>query len=239
MTDASGNPVDHSTVRTSTPTRGMLIVGGHEVSWLRDGDLDHPILLLAHGAGAPSTHPFMQSTAFALRDRGLCVMRWNFPYMEPHQGGMRRPPDRPPLLLATYRSMIELVQTWRPQARFVIGGKSMGGRMASHLLAAEPATPAVGAVYLGYPLIAAGRPDRERSEHLADVQVPQLFVTGTRDPMCPLDRLREVLAPLASRVRLHVVEGGDHSLTVRGARGTEPRDAWLDAVAAFVRAVPA
>ncbi len=239
MTDVSGNQNDQTAVRASTPTRGMLIVDGHEVSWLRDGDLDHPILMLAHGAGAPCTHPFMQSTALLLRDRNLCVVRWNFPFMEPHQGGKtRRPPDRPPLLLATYRAMIECVQSWRPQARLVLGGKSMGGRMASHLLAAEPATPAVGAVYLGYPLSAAGRTDRERSSHLPAVQVSQLFVTGSRDPLCPLDRLREVLEPLAPRAQLHVVEGGDHSLMVRGARGAELRDAWLDAVATFVKELP-
>jgi len=232
MTDVDGN----QEVRASIPTRGLLIVDGHEVSWLRDGDLDGPIFLFAHGAGAPCTHPFMQSTTQALRDRGVCVVRWNFPYMEHNfRQRARRPPDRAPLLLATYRAIIECVLSWRPQARLVIGGKSMGGRMASHLLAAEPTTPAVGAVYLGYPLIAAGRPDRERSEHLSAIQVPQLFVTGTRDPMCPLDRLRQVLTPLGPRARLHVVEAGDHSLTVRGSRATEPRDAWLDAVITFVR----
>ena len=236
MTSTTGNRNDSSTVHASIPTRGQLIVDGHEVSWLRDGDLDGPILLLAHGAGAPCSHPFMQSTAQSLRDRGVGVVRWNFPYMETNfRQRARRPPDREPLLLATYRAVIDCVHSWRPRARLVIGGKSMGGRMASQLLASEPTTRAAGAVYLGYPLIAAGRPDRERSAHLPGVQVRQLFVTGTRDPLCPLDRLRKVLDPLSPRARLHVVEGGDHSLTVRGSRAAELRDAWLDAVATFVR----
>jgi hypothetical protein len=236
MAKVAGNPPPAGSFE---PLRGTFTAAGVEIRWLRDGDPSMPIYLFAHGAGAPCTHPFMDETAVALRDRGLCVVRWNFPYMERNQReGRRRAPDRAPVLLETLRAVVATVCTWVPAPRLVLGGKSMGGRMASMLLAEDPPPAALAAVYLGYPLRAAGRPDRERAAHLSKVPVPQLFVTGSRDPLCSLDRLREVLAPLGARARLHVVEGGDHSLGVRGTAAASERSAWLDAIAVFMTAPP-
>jgi predicted alpha/beta-hydrolase family hydrolase len=117
----------------------------------------------------------------------------------------------------------------------VVAGKSMGGRMMSLHLARHGAGAARGAVYLGYPLHPPGNPRRLRAEHLGDVPVPQLFVSGTRDALCKLDLLRPIVEGLGGRARLHVVEGGDHSLAVSRRDPLAGSDVWLDVVAGFVR----
>lgn len=108
--------------------------------------------------------------------------------------------------------MVSTVETWPGGDRVVLAGKSMGGRIASLLLADEAPPAARGAVYLGYPLSPAGRPELVRASHLERVPVPQLFVSGSRDALCDLDRLRSVLAPLGPRARLHVVAGFVHEI---------------------------
>jgi predicted alpha/beta-hydrolase family hydrolase len=219
---------------------GPLRVEGRAVSWRRDGPLDgRPLVLLAHGAGAAYTSPFMQAVAAGLAARELAVLRFHFPYMERNvREGRRGAPDRPPILLATWRAVIDAARGLAGDATpLVLAGKSMGGRIASMLLAeATPAGVRAG-LYFGYPLSPAGRADVVRADHLAAVQVPQLFLSGSRDPLCNLARLRAVLEPIGARAQLHVVEGGDHSLATSRKDPLAGSDAWLDVAAQFVRKV--
>lgn len=171
-------------------------------------------LVLAHGAGTDLRHAFMRDVAARLSARGVTAVRFNFPYTE--RGD--RAPDRAPVLEACYRAVLEQVRA-DPRlggGRLAIGGKSMGGRMASHLAAAGEAAGAL--VFLGYPLHPAGRPERRRAAHLPRIAAPMLFLTGTRDALCPLGGLREVLAGLP-RATLHVVDDADHSFAVRKKSG--------------------
>ena len=168
--------------------------------------------VLAHGAGTNMDHAFLVAVAERLAARGVAVVRFNFPYTE--RGD--RAPDRAPVLEACYRAVLAQVRADLGGDRLVIGGKSMGGRMASHLAAAGE--PLDGLVFLGYPLHPAGRPQQLRDAHLPRIAVPMLFLTGTRDALCPLDTLRPILARLP-QATLHVVEDGDHSFAVRKKSG--------------------
>ena len=199
----------------------------------RDG---RPELLLAHGAGADMRHEFLALTAAGLAARGLAVARFNFPYTRRAQAlGRSQPPDRMPVLVGCWREA--LAQRGSSPAPVVLAGKSMGGRAASMLLA-EATPPGVrGGVWLGYPLHPAKKPQELRSAHLPRIAVPQLYVSGTKDPLCELPLLEAALAPLGKRATLLRIEGGDHSLAT--SRKDPMRDAavWLDAVAQFVREV--
>jgi predicted alpha/beta-hydrolase family hydrolase len=183
-------------------------------------------VLLAHGAGADMNHPFMRAVHEGLAARGAVVLRFNFAYTE----AKRKAPDRPPLLLDTMRAARDALLA-RPEAEglpLVLAGKSMGGRIASHLVALEE--PAAGLVFFGYPLHPAGKPTQLRDKHLADVACPMLFLEGTRDPLCDLALLRPVLERLGERVTLHVIEDGDHSFHVRKSSGRDDAAALEEAI---------
>jgi len=168
-------------------------------------------LILAHGAGAPQSSAFMVAFARGLAGRGCHTVTFNFLYTE--QG--RRLPDRAPALEACFRDVVAAIRA-RPDlaaAPLVIGGKSMGGRMASHL-AAQGLADLAGLVALGYPLHPPGRPQQLRAEHLARIRQPLLIVQGSRDAFGTPAELRPVLAPLGAAATLHVVEEGDHSFKV-------------------------
>jgi len=171
-----------------------------------------PITLeLGHGAGAPQTSDFMVEFASALAKRGISTVTFNFPYME--EG--RRLPDRAPILEACFRAVIEAVRgpATAGQSRLVIGGKSLGGRMASHVAAAG-LDGLAGLVFLGYPLHPPGQPEKLRAAHLARIREPMLFVQGARDAFGTPEELAPILAPLGPSVRVHVVADGDHSFKV-------------------------
>lgn len=185
-------------------------------------------LVLAHGAGAPQTHPFMVAFAGGLADRGVDVVTFDFPYME----AGRRVPDPAPALERCFLRAIAAARALPPagpsgarsEARrampsLFIGGKSMGGRIASHVAArhAAEAGDLAGLVFLGYPLHPPGRPDERRDAHLPAVAVPMLFVQGSRDAFGTPDELRPVLDALGSRAELLVVEHGDHSFVIARA----------------------
>ena len=196
-------------------------------------------LILAHGAGAPQTHPFMTAFARGLSSRGVHVVTFNFPYMERR----RRVPDPAPRLEACYRAVIAEVRERQPDTshRLFIGGKSMGGRIASQVVARDAGTEVSlgvdGLVLLGYPLHPPGRPDRLRDAHLPSIDVPMLFVQGSRDAFGTPDELRPVLAG-CSGAELFVVDGGDHSLRVRGknaATEAETHSTVQDAIVAWLR----
>jgi len=223
-----------------TRVSGVLSVGDREAGWVRDGPLDgRPLVVVGHGAGAPLTTPFMEAVAEGLVARGLAAVRFHFPYMEKRvrEGKKRAAPDRQPVLLATWRAMLDERGGWDGAGPLVLAGKSLGGRMASMLLAEEPETDARGVVYLGYPLHPPGKTDKLRSEHLPDIRVPQLFVQGSRDSLCDLQLLGPVLERIGPSARLHVVQGGDHSLAPRRSAPLEGADVWLDVVARFVKEV--
>ena len=188
------------------------------------------LFVFAHGAGAGQRHPFMVAIARRLAGRGIDVATFDFPYMA--RG--RRAPDRAPVLEQGFREAIDEARGWSRAAKLFIGGKSMGGRIATHL-AAQPAAALDGVVALGYPLHPPGRPDQPRTAHLPAIAVPVLIVQGERDTFGTPDELAPVIAAMTAPVMLHVVAGGDHSLVVR-SRGREAvYDEVADVVSAWMR----
>jgi predicted alpha/beta-hydrolase family hydrolase len=199
----------------------------------------HPVLagvtvILGHGAGADQCSDFMTRFATGLAARGINVVTFNFLYTE--QG--RRVPDAIKALEACFRAVIESVR-YKKIGRdpLVIGGKSMGGRIASQVAAAS--TPDVeGLVFLGYPLHPPGRADQLRAKHLPDITVPMLFVQGSRDAFGSPDELRPIIKELKAPAELYVVEGGDHSFKVLKRAGVTQEDAYkavLDRIALWLR----
>lgn len=182
------------------------------------------LLILAHGAGAGRDHPFMTRAARGLSARGISIVRFDFLYVSTG----RRAPDRQPVLESTYAEVLRYVREELSPARLFLGGKSMGGRIATHLAASG--TRSDGLVMLGYPLHPPGRPDRIRDEHLYLIQDPVLFVEGTRDPFCPLERLEEVRSRMRARTEVLVVADGDHSFKVRKSSGRSSDEALDEAV---------
>ncbi len=171
------------------------------MNYLTDGpeDAKH-VFLFAHGAGAPMDHPFMNAVARGMGERGVRVVRFNFAYME----AGKRVPDRQPLLLDTWRRVIE---EHGDGAKMFIGGKSMGGRMAS-MIADE--TGVRGLICFGYPFHPPGKPQQTRIAHLEHLATPALIVQGTRDSFGTPDDVRDY--PLAPSIRIEWIERGDHSL---------------------------
>ena len=169
-------------------------------------------LILAHGAGANQRSSFMVGFSRALQSRGVDVVTFNFLYTE----RQRRLPDKPPVLEACYRAVIGNVTGRLRSARtaLFIGGKSMGGRIATHVASVDHETALAGLVLLGYPLHPPGRPDKPRDAHLKEVRRPMLIVQGSRDTFGTPSELVPIIGRLPVKATLHVVEGGDHSFTV-------------------------
>jgi uncharacterized protein len=190
-------------------------------------------IALAHGAGVGMDSPFMQAFAEGLAAAGMRVARFEFPYMAEWRTGKQRPPDREPVLRQTWQQVIEQLGPQRP----FIGGKSLGGRIAS-LVADEAGVP--GLVCLGYPFHPAGQPEKLRVEHLRTLRTPTLILQGERDA---LGSKAEVAAyELSPSVELGWLPDGDHSFTPRKASGRTERQNWQDAiqaVAGFVEQVRA
>jgi uncharacterized protein len=192
--------------------------------------------VLAHGAGAGMTHPFMESVARVLMARGIATLRYQFPYTE--AGGRR--PDPPGVFMATVRAAIARARELLPELRLFAGGKSLGGRMTSHAAAERPLDDLVGLIFLGFPLHRPRQPATERAEHLARLALPMLFLQGTRDDLADLALVRDVCAGLGDRATLHVVEGADHGFGVlkrSGRTGSEVLEELGDTIAAWCRAV--
>jgi predicted alpha/beta-hydrolase family hydrolase len=198
-----------------------------------------PVVVLAHGAGNDMASPFLEFFATALAERGVAVVRFNFPYKEAMS---QRPPDPMRVLIECYREVVvaSARRTGSPPGALFVGGKSMGGRVASVLVAEGLVKPS-GLIFLGYPLHKPGRKDELRSEHLAEIRRPMLFVQGDRDPFCDLELLATERRRLQLAGGLHVVAGGHHSFDLPKSHGAAERRATLngcaDAVVAFVRKV--
>ena len=171
---------------------------------------------------------FMEFAAERIAAVGVWVLRFEFPYMAVG----RKTPDRQPVLEAVYGAVAEHVRGHR-HGPLVLGGKSMGGRIGSHVAASGGSVD--GLAFFGYPLHPPGRPDRIRDAHLHDVRCPMLFVEGTRDPFCPLETLEKVRAGLNAPTELLVIEDGDHSLKVRKSSGRGTDEAWAEAADAVAR----
>jgi predicted alpha/beta-hydrolase family hydrolase len=171
-------------------------------------------LVLGHGAGAGQQSPFMVGFASALAGRGVDIVTFNFLYTEQR----RKLPDRAPLLESCYRAVIDAVRREVESGRHAlfIGGKSMGGRIATQVAAADTALPLSGLVLLGYPLHPPGRLDRLRDAHLPAVGRPMLFVQGTRDGFGTPEELAPVLARIVPQPAMRRVAGGDHSFKLSG-----------------------
>jgi uncharacterized protein len=164
-----------------------------------------PLFLFAHGAGAPSSHPWMQRWAKHLASLGT-VSTFDYPYMKER----RKRPDPPAKLVASHREA--LVEARKQHSGpIILIGKSMGGRIGCQVACEEPVSAVI---CLGYPLCAAGDRTRVRAEVLRALSTPILFVQGTRDSLCPLDLLAEIRKEMTAPNDLYVVEGGDHSLIV-------------------------
>src|SRR3954464_10451891 len=171
--------------------------------------------VLAHGAGAGMTHPFMAAAADGLAARGIATLRYQFLYME--RGGKR--PDPPKLAHAAVRAAVAEAAKRLPKLPLIAGGKSFGGRMTSQAQAAAPLPGVRGLAFLGFPLHPAKQPSRERGKHLSDVQVPMLFLQGTRDALAALDQLKPLCQELGARASLRLFEGADHSFHVPAKSG--------------------
>src|SRR5919108_1315139 len=210
--------------------------------YLETGPVDAPVrLILSHGAGAPMTTPFMETFARLLAERSIAVTRFEFGYMAARRtGGKRRPPPKAELLMPEYLAALEgLVPRMATEQKLLIGGKSLGGRVAS-LVAGDLYREGRidGLVCLGYPFHPPGKPAELRTAHLTGLTCPTLIVQGERDPFGSRAEVEGFM--LSPAIRLHWAVDGDHDLGPRGGRGhTRPGnlDAAADAVAAFANAV--
>jgi predicted alpha/beta-hydrolase family hydrolase len=170
---------------------------------------DRPLacLALAHGAGAGMTHPFLAAVAAGLAERDIATLRYQFPYMERRS----KRPDPPKLAQATVRAAVAAAGRLIPGLPLFAGGKSFGGRMTSQSQAESPLCGVRGLVFLGFPLHPPGRPSDERAKHLFEVQVPMLFLQGTRDDFASLTVLQPLIERLGPRATLEPFDDVDHS----------------------------
>src|SRR5688572_22987284 len=181
--------------------------------------------VLAHGAAVGMRHRSMAETAAGLAERGIATFRYQFPYME--RGSKR--PDPPALCHATIRAAVAEATRRAPGLALVAGGKSFGGRMTSQAQAASPLPGVRGLAFLSFPLHPAGRPSDERAKHLFDVQVPMLFVQGSRDALADPTLLQPLIEQLGARATLQLLPGAGHSFPVR--------DEMVDALASWIDTV--
>ena len=206
---------------TSGESERIVVGPGAEITALRyPSTSPRATFVLAHGAGTDQRHRAMTALASGIAGHGVDVVTFNFLYTEQR----RRTPDGSPVLEQTWTAVVEAIAADLPAAhRLVIGGKSMGGRIASMVLAHTPATPAwtrvSGLVLLGYPLHPPGKPDQLRTAHLPSIHVPVLLVHGTRDAFGAREEIEPVFQALATRVDFEFVERGDHSFKVPKSAG--------------------
>ncbi len=218
----------------SHPTALTLPSGTPTSALLQAPTKPQACYVFAHGAGAGMDQAFMAAIAQGLAERGIGSLRFNFPFME--QGSKR--PDSPAVAQATIRAAVTEAARRLPEVPLFAGGKSFGGRMTTQAQATEPLPGVKGIVLVGFPLHPAGKPSTERAVHLAGVEVPMLFLQGTRDGLAELDLIRETTASLGKRATLHIVEGADHAFHVlvrSGRNDAQVREELLDTMAAWMK----
>ena len=198
----------------------------------------HAMLVLAHGAGAGMQHAFLAGMAQDLAEIGIATLRYEFPYMA---RGSRRP-DPPPLCHATVRGALDAARRLAPSLPLLAGGKSFGGRMTSQAQASSPLPGVRGLVFLGFPLHPPKEPAAARGAHLARIEIPMLFLQGSRDEFATSAHLMPLIATLGERARLELLADADHSFHVPARSGrtdAQVRGEMLAAIAAFSRALTA
>ncbi|MGH8201043.1 MAG: alpha/beta hydrolase family protein [Steroidobacteraceae bacterium] len=202
----------------------------HRVSALFDlPSTPRAVFVLAHGAGAGMEHPSMQTVATGLARRGVASLRYQFPYMELKS----RRPDPPALCHTTVRAAVAAAARLAPDLPLIAGGRSFGGRMTSQAQAETPLARVIGLAFLAFPLHPAGRPGTERAVHLQQIDLPLLFVQGTRDGLADLGLLKPVVESLGARATLHLLQDADHSFRVparTGRSNSDIQEAALDAL---------
>jgi predicted alpha/beta-hydrolase family hydrolase len=194
--------------------------------------------VFAHGAGAGMAHASMETIATGLAGRGIATLRYQFPYME--KGSKR--PDSPAVAHAAVRAAVSEAARFCPKLPLIAGGKSFGGRMTSQAQAAAALPGVRGLAFLGFPLHPAGKPSDERAKHLFDVQIPMLFLQGTRDALGDLALLQPLVERLGGTATLKLSQDADHSFHVparTGRKDPEVRSEMLDALAAWIDAIVA
>jgi len=192
--------------------------------------------VFAHGAGAGMTHPFMETVATGLCDRDIATLRYQFPYMEKAS----KRPDPPPIAYAAVRAAVKEAARCCQGLFLVAGGKSFGGRMTSQAQAIAPLAGVKRLAFLGFPLHPAGKPSDIRAKHLSDIEIPMLFVQGTRDKLAEPQLIEPVVKRLGSLALLHPVEAADHFFHVAARTGRNDREVMgeiLDALSAWIEAV--
>ena len=188
-------------------------------------------IILAHGAGQGIHSPFMKYFHSEIANRGFLSVQFNFDYIEEK----RRIPDPQPKLRARYRSVVaDVIAEYHPK-RVIIGGKSMGGGVASYIAGDTPGVE--GLVFLGYPLHPPGKPDQLRDQHLYEFKLPMLFISGTKDTFGRRDLLEQVVGKIGSNATLVWVEGGDHSLK-RGRGDVTSLETAVNTLDAWIRGLP-
>jgi len=188
------------------------------------------LYVLAHGAGAGMRHPFLESMAGRLAERGIATLRYQFPYMERRA----RRPDPPAVAEATVRAAVEEAARAAPGVPLIAGGKSFGGRMTSSAQASAPLPGVRGLVFLGFPLHPPGRPGDERAKHLSQVHIPMLFLQGTRDDFADLKLLQPLVQRLGGLATLHLVRDGNHSFKLPKRAGKTDTEVMAELVDAIV-----
>jgi len=189
--------------------------------------------VLAHGAGAGMSHPFVAAVAEGLAERDIATLRYQFPYM---QEGSKRP-DTPKVAQATVRAAVAEASRLLPRLPIVAGGKSFGGRMTSQAQAASPLPGVQGLVFLGFPLHPPGHPSDERGAHLFEIKVPMLFLQGTRDALAATQLMEALVQRLGDRATLKLFQDADHSFHVparTGREDAEVRSEMLDKLSAWL-----
>ena len=192
--------------------------------------------VMAHGAGAGMTHPFMAAVADGLSERRIATLRYQFPSIEQ---GLRRP-DRPALAHATVRAAVEAAARLAPSLPLIAGGKSFGGRMTSQAQAEAPLPSVRGLVFLGFPLHPPRKPSDDRAKHLSEVRIPMLFLQGTRDALATMQLLMRLVERLGQTATLTPIHDADHSFHVpvrSGRTDMQVLAGLLDAAAAWIASV--
>jgi predicted alpha/beta-hydrolase family hydrolase len=205
---------------------GISVGEGRVSGLLLRPDNAKVLYLFAHGAGVGMLHPSMEAYARGLAARGIATLRYQFPYME--KGGGR--PDPPRIAHATVRAAAAAAAKFAGDLSLFAGGRSYGGRMTSQAQAFAPIPAVRGLVFLGFPLHPAGAPSTERAEHLSQVEIPMLFVSGDRDALAEMSLLQPLVASLGERATLRAITGGDHGLRVLARSGRTPAEAQTEAL---------
>ena len=193
-------------------------------------DAPRACFVFAHGAGAGMTHSFMEAFANGLCERSIASLRYQFPYME--KGSKR--PDPPAIAHATVRAAVTKASQIFPGFALIAGGKSFGGRMTSQAQAATPLPDVRGLAFVGFPLHPAGKPSTDRADHLTKIELPMLFLQGSRDTLADVPLIESVVQRLGPRARLHMVDGADHSFHVLVRSGRNDREVMNEILDAFV-----